>query len=364
MTDLIEFLISEEAIMVYIVALILSVFYIIFYFIKKGSNNRKLKHNTMELKRLSEEVMDLAVKQETKVVLDEKPVLMAVESKKEELPKANTVMEEPKKVAPFKTAPVVETKPVVEPIKVTPAVEVKPVVEPAKVTPAVEVKPVVEPIKAAPIIEAKPVVAEPVQEIVEDAIEEVVEEPVIEEKSVESNLVYTAIEPKQEEAIRELEEMTEKLENNENPIENIELTEFERMQEDTAIISLDELMMKAKEMYGNSEVIEEDRGDEPITLAEFEARRNHSVDTKQEEATVTIDDVLGVKITEVKEETKKFKSSPVISPVYGIASNDKVINKNTDLELENTANYEKLDEEIRKTNDFISTLKELQSNLD
>ena len=349
MTDLIEFLISEEAIMVYIVALILSVFYIIFYFIKKGSNNRKLKHNTMELKRLSEEVMDLAVKQETKVVLDEKPVLMAVESKKEELPKANTVMEEPKKVAPFKTTPAVETKSVVEPIKVASAVEVKPVVEP---------------IKVAPIIEAKPVVVEPVQEIVEDAIEEVVEAPVIEEKSAESNLVYTAIEPKQEEAIRELEEMTEKLENNENPIENIELTEFERMQEDTAIISLDELMMKAKEMYGNSEVIEEDRGDEPITLAEFEARRNHSVDTKQEEATVTIDDVLGVKITEVKEETKKFKSSPVISPVYGIASNDKVINRNTDLELENTANYEKLDEEIRKTNDFISTLKELQSNLD
>lgn len=349
MTDLIEFLISEEAIMVYIVALILSVFYIIFYFIKKGSNNRKLKHNTMELKRLSEEVMDLAVKQEKNVVLDEKPVLMAVESKKEELSKANTVVEAPKKVAPIKTAPVVETKPVVEPIKVASAVEVKPVVEP---------------IKVAPIIEAKPVVVEPVQEIVEDAIEEVVEAPVIEEKSAESNLVYTAIEPKQEEAIRELEEMTEKLENNENPIENIELTEFERMQEDTAIISLDELMMKAKEMYGNSEVIEEDRGDEPITLAEFEARRNHSVDTKQEEATVTIDDVLGVKITEVKEETKKFKSSPVISPVYGIASNDKVINKNTDLELENTANYEKLDEEIRKTNDFISTLKELQSNLD
>lgn len=349
MTDLIEFLISEEAIMVYIVALILSVFYIIFYFIKKGSNNRKLKHNTMELKRLSEEVMDLAVKQETKVVLDEKPVLMAVESKKEELPKANAVIEAPKKVAPIKTTPVVETKSVVEPIKAKPAVEVKPVVEP---------------IKVAPIIETKPVVADAVQEIVEDAIEEVVEEPVIEEKSVESNLVYTAIEPKQEEAIRELEEMTEKLENNENPIENIELTEFERMQEDTAIISLDELMMKAKEMYGNSEVIEEDRGDEPITLAEFEARRNHSVDTKQEEATVTIDDVLGVKITEVKEETKKFKSSPVISPVYGIASNDKVINKNTDLELENTANYEKLDEEIRKTNDFISTLKELQSNLD
>ena len=38
--------------------------------------------------------------------------------------------------------------------------------------------------------------------------------------------------------------------------------------------------------------------------------------------------------------------------------------KSTELELENTANYEKLDEEIRKTNEFLATLKELQKKLD
>ena len=54
---------------------------------------------------------------------------------------------------------------------------------------------------------------------------------------------------------------------------------------------------------------------------------------------------------------KIFKSSRVISPVYGMK-------KSTELELENTANYEKLDEEIRKTNEFLATLKELQKKLD
>ena len=32
--------------------------------------------------------------------------------------------------------------------------------------------------------------------------------------------------------------------------------------------------------------------------------------------------------------------------------------------LENTANYDKFDEEIKKTNEFIVTLKELQEKLD
>ena len=65
---------------------------------------------------------------------------------------------------------------------------------------------------------------------------------------------------------------------------------------------------------------------------------------------------------ELYSEHKKFKSSPVISPVYGI-EHPTSTNAN-DIELENTANYEKLDEEIRKTNEFLMTLKELQKKLD
>ena len=40
-------------------------------------------------------------------------------------------------------------------------------------------------------------------------------------------------------------------------------------------------------------------------------------------------------------------------------------NKNdNNMELENTANYDKLDEEIKKTNSFLAVLKELQKKLD
>ena len=52
----------------------------------------------------------------------------------------------------------------------------------------------------------------------------------------------------------------------------------------------------------------------------------------------------------------------MISPVYGIEHPN--TSSATDIELENTANYEKLDEEIRKTNEFLMTLKELQKKLD
>ena len=64
----------------------------------------------------------------------------------------------------------------------------------------------------------------------------------------------------------------------------------------------------------------------------------------------------------VYQEHKKFQSSPVISPVFGIER--PAVQSNSDIELENTANYEKLDEEIRKTNEFLMTLKELQKKLD
>lgn len=52
----------------------------------------------------------------------------------------------------------------------------------------------------------------------------------------------------------------------------------------------------------------------------------------------------------------KFQSRPIISLIYGIARKETTDN----LELENTANYEKLDEEIKKTNELLMILKELQ----
>jgi hypothetical protein len=61
-----------------------------------------------------------------------------------------------------------------------------------------------------------------------------------------------------------------------------------------------------------------------------------------------------------REEKSVFKPSPIISPIYGIEKNP---SEDNSLALENTANYEKLDQQLQKSNDFAMTLKEFQKNL-
>lgn len=158
----------------------------------------------------------------------------------------------------------------------------------------------------------------------------------------------------------ELQRLTEELKKQEEQPTNIELTNFEQEQEESAIISLDELMKKADTLYEQNEVVQyEDEGNEPINLAELEERIKEQEKSKE---VIKLDDFNTVINTEEKETPKKFKSSPVLSPVYGNIEQE--ISKETSLELENTANYDKLDEEIRKTNEFLQILKELQKKLD
>ena len=124
-------------------------------------------------------------------------------------------------------------------------------------------------------------------------------------------------------------------------------------------------MEKAGTMYEiNEQVQYKDEGNEPISISDLEKRKQEMLSNTQQiqENPEKIEENIRAKkspsariIKNTKE--KIFKSSRVISPVYGMK-------KSTELELENTANYEKLDEEIRKTNEFLATLKELQKKLD
>lgn len=406
MNDLIRFLISEEAILVYIVALVISVFYVLFYFIKKTSHERKKRQNTMELKRLVSDVDDAlehTKKEEavnttvapTNVVM---PTISVVSPNVESSQKVVTTPVANNNVVVENSIPTIE-KTVVdkpEPIVVQPAVQVEETNKSVDVIPSVltispEVSSTVnvkeeqesvtkfdkekaldEFLKSSPV---EVMESEPIETI---KIEELEPVPSVEkiEKVSDNNIEYTSIEPNEEEAKKQLKEAEERLELEENADRNIELTEFEKLQEDTAIISLDELMKKAEEMYERNEEIQyKDEGNEPISLADLEKRKQ---EVMMEEVTpsssndveqLTLDDIYNVKITPVVEDNNtnnehKFKSSPVISPVYGIEKSKDQINKNTDIELENTANYEKLDEEIRKTNEFIAALKELQKKLD
>lgn len=160
----------------------------------------------------------------------------------------------------------------------------------------------------------------------------------------------------------ELQRLTEELKKAEEVTKNIDLTDFELEQEETAIISLDELLEKGDTLYDKNEITQyEDEGNEPINLKELEERYKIQQEEKQ---TVVLDDfnTARKKPETAYVEEKKFKSSPVISPIYGIE--EKNVNKDQALELENTANYDKLDEEIRKTNEFLQILKELQKKLD
>ena len=224
-----------------------------------------------------------------------------------------------------------------------------------------------------PIEEYKEKVVE--QPSIENILEEVTQEV---ETKKEDELIYTEIEPNQEEAKEEIRKATEELLKTQElqKLDAIDLSKFEEKQEENAIISIDELYSKSKVIHNQEEVIKyEDEGDEPISLADLEARMNkikvdvaelekeevqENVKVEEVEKTVKLDDFNTIDINKAYNDDKVFKSSPIISPIFGIEKN---VSTN-DMELENTANYEKLDDEIKKTNEFLKVLKELKKKLE
>ncbi len=143
---------------------------------------------------------------------------------------------------------------------------------------------------------------------------------------------------------------------------------FESSQEENAIISLEQFSKVSGKIYDENEEIQyKDEGNEPISIQELEELYN----TKEIKTLPLDQDFISVDTTETgkeediiktednKEETTKFKNSPIISPVFGINTDESLNN----IEVENTANLDKLSEEIRKTNEVLNTLKELRKNL-
>ena len=54
-----------------------------------------------------------------------------------------------------------------------------------------------------------------------------------------------------------------------------------------------------------------------------------------------------------------FEATPYVSPINGLE-----FESLAEIQLENTANLEKLEKEIRKTNEFLNILNELKKNLE
>ncbi len=183
------------------------------------------------------------------------------------------------------------------------------------------------------------------------------------------------------EAQMELQRITKELEEKEDDDDKIKLTNFELEQEENAIISIHELMKKSQELYDkNEEVQYQDEGNEPINLEELKERFESKniepapVEAKEEIETKELKKaVLNEFVTPKEKEAlvnkapSKFKRSPFISPIYGIEKpKEEEVEKQEGINPVETYTSENasLDDEIRKTNEFLSVLKELKKNLE
>lgn len=328
MNELIEFLTSREITIVYIVAIVACLLCVIIYLVEKNEDRRRKRHNTRELNKLVEQVQ---MEEEVKPIKYDKPVIAQVTPIEEDNTAVGELISEVKEKE-------VEKK-----------------------------------------VEVKPLVVESIESVASVAMEPIPEEK--EEKQEEVELQYTSIEPDQKTAQLELKKLTEELRKaeQEEKVEEVAVNNYEEAQEENAIISLEELVKKGKDIYETNEktqYIEE--GTAPISIQELEEQAGKESakitepfvissvvdeaeveqELMEEKEVMVMQDFNTVNTNEVIT-TKKFKSSPFISPVYGIENKD--VNS---LALENTANYEKLDQEIKKTNEFLMTLRELQKKLD
>lgn len=156
----------------------------------------------------------------------------------------------------------------------------------------------------------------------------------------ETELDKTQAQIRVEEITKALEEAQKEQEQEEDKYQK-----FEEEQEKNAIISYNELKESFDRLYSENEKIQYLEDDEiPININELYELRDNKQKTK-------LDDFNTV---EVQKDTtvSGFKSSPLISPVYGIQKPP----------IEN--NVKPVDRDIENTNMFLKNLKELKSNLE
>lgn len=338
MTTLMEFLTSQEVFIVIMIAISVCVVGTIYFVIEKLYKNYKDKKEEQLFNTTDNKIIK---------IIDNQVVVEPVITK---APVIEAVKESVDKVIPVK----IEEEPKI--VETTPIVEEQP--SDRLVIPIEEFKGSKEEIKS-------------IEEILKEVSDEV-------EKTHIDKIEYTNAEPNPEEAREEIRKATEELMKTQELQlkEAVDLAKFEEEQEENAIISMDELYEKSKTLYEKNEITQyEDEGNEPISISDLEMRMNKiKEDTEKievedvieekepviqlEPEKIKLDDFNTISSNEIYKEDKVFKSSPIISPIFGI---EKPTN---DMEFENTANYEKFDDEIRKTNEFLKVLKELQKKLE
>lgn len=133
-----------------------------------------------------------------------------------------------------------------------------------------------------------------------------------------------------------------------------EINAYESQQEEDAIISMDELS-KVMETRTTENAVQDEDESIPISIDELYATATMP--------TIKLDDFETIKekvaIEDIVDPVKMHKTNNVsiVSPIFGRLEEESQLN------LEDTADLEKLNLEIRKTNEFLSKLKELQNKL-
>lgn len=413
MQELIDFLAKKEVLIIFIILMIAIFLYIILWvisFIKKKNEKKKLKNNTQELTKLAEQVKIL--EKEQREVL---PPVFRIKEEKVDFPKIikREKKKEVEKVVPIKKEEIKKEEPVkkeepkvvvketfVSPVATLPVVTE--VIEPKKEEPAItktinfndslEEVEILDVTSSPDVITYKDEVY--TQEEAKEELKRLERKLILQDKKEHEEVITPVnikVEPKEvkevtnEEVIPVLDEMLD------NAKENITLTNFEQDQEENAIISLEELLERGRVITQEEIVKHEDDGNEPITLQELEARWKNDKEivsmkeqenTKEEEiellevtpeveqASIKEEPIFEIPEERVKVPTmdelfakskKPYTPTPVISPIFGIEEEN--LSRNNSLSLENTANYDKLDAEIRKMNEFLSKLRELQKKL-
>ena len=238
---------------------------------------------------------------------------------------------------------------------------------------------------------------EPTREEAIREIEAIKEELVKEETSTENNTLDSTF--KNEEVVDTVEEIdnssnvcnnqVEETINN-NDTDNIISNQYD---DEDVPITLDEYMMISTDKYNNDTLEISDEEDALISFDEVSKkfdRVNNEIEeitspvgielqnviesvynNNKEEAVIlenkvvemhTLSDLSEPERVRVPYMRDKFRNSNFISPIFGLVK----VNLPTleELQIENTANYDKLDQEIKKTNNFLKELHELKKNLE
>ncbi|MBQ3297901.1 MAG: hypothetical protein IJG97_03755 [Bacilli bacterium] len=316
MNELIEFLTSKDIIIVYCVSFLACLLCFVIYIVEKNSENYKKKHNTRELNKLVAQIKDRFTEAEPIEVMEE-PVLTIDDQSSA----VNDMLESTLQLDSIEKLEDIDE-----------------------------------------IADEEPLIIEDI-DIVED-----IDEPELE---------YTTIEPDRETAQLELKKITEELRRSAEIEATGELSvaNFEEQQEENAIISLEELLKRGKDIYKANELTQYDEEKTmPISLQELEMQSGNTAASYDEpfliENVISDEEKQEVEREVQKEQPKlhmddfntigpRFKNSPIISPVFGI---EKPVTN--ELELENTANFEKFDQELEKNSDLLMTFNELQNKLE